>query len=661
MSDWEVVGPASDWEVETENPETPEETALRESFLNKKKFKPSPIHRKFVNTGPDVPAQLRAEREAAAEHDVSPSQALAAGFNNAADAYTLGAWGGLNRAAGDPFGAAAGMDRFRREAPIAAATGAAPALLAEGPLQVLAGGIGRGLESAAENPIIGGALGRGARSLLTGIGTAGVIGGLNAASQGASPKEALKAGGENAALGAVTGLPLTIGAQGLGALGRAIQNSRGGQAREFLESHGATVGPGGVDLPGAYITRGASDADIGAQAEASANRGLEMLNEQRRAEVSIPYRRELARIHGEAEAVPEPVIEGNETERIPEESMRHMIGETPEPEVLESRPPTAEEATYADRRLRPTVQIPVQSMAEMTANEVQPSDIVSETPAPGALRDVRPIYSKLVEAYYDPSTDPAVAAKIKHVLTVMDERYTRPDGSILMTEEHLNGLRQQLQRTAKSGISTDERLNPLQQAASVARGMVEEGPYAEANQAYAEGSKRFRESRRLLGINERPKTLDESQAAVSKVKNLITRRGQNTVTAGGQEGRLAEFEARHPQIAEEFIKPEMLRRRADISFSALPKRHGGLTERLGSFVGAGALGEAALNMLGHGHVSVPHALGTLAAGLTVQNLPAIQARLLYGPALAAQAAEPLFLQDIPLLQAARTAHGEERR
>jgi len=189
--------------------------------------------------------------------------------------------------------------------------------------------------------------------------------------------------------------------------------------------------------------------------------------------------------------------------------------------------------------------------------------------------------------------------------------------------------------------------------------MVDEGPYAEANADYARESRGYQKDRRLLGIAERNKAPEEPESAVNKVKHLITRRGQNTVTAGGQQDRLQRFENRHPDIGEEFIKPELLRKRADLAFHLLPQKHGGLIDRTGSTIGGAAVAEALMHAANSGHVDLSKVAATFGLGLTLQNMPAIQARLLYGPALAAQAAEPVLLNELPLLAAARNSLGDQ--
>ena len=505
-------------------------------------------------------------------------QNVAGAVNSFADRASFGLFGAAMKAAsklGVPSTgeAADSIEQYRGDNPNISQITDAPAYLV-GPSKALA----TGLEAAV--PQVASKLARAGRAGVIGGATSGVVAGSESAARGESPREAL----EDAGAGAAGGLAAGTALGGVGGLltsaARAVIGSKGAQSRQLLESRGVNVGvrSAGDNGPLAGSPSRPTDADIGQQAERSAATGLEMLRGKKRAEVSVPYREEVARVRSSGEA----------------------------------------------------------------AN----------------LRDVRPIYSQLAKAYYDPGTDPGVSQNIKRLMDLMDERYTRSDGSILMTEEHLNGLRRSLNRMSKSGVSADEKLMPLQDAANLAQKMTSIGPFQEANRAYAQGSHRFQRDRRLLGITERPRSPEETRQTVDTLKNRITRRGQNTVTAGGQRGGMDEFAERHPDIAAEFEKPELLRAKADLSFNLTPPHHGGMIERLGGAMGLGA----AIPLAAFAH-SPGHAAGALLGGLALQNASPIAGRLLYNPARAIMAAEPLLTSDIPrlqspLLDAARRAQQE---
>lgn len=712
MGEWEVV-PDSDW-APVEDDETPEERSLRESFTNKDKFKPS--GRQFSNTGPDLTGQLH--REAAAVHPGNTT--LEAAFSpgavsSAVDRYTLGGYGAALQAGdmaasslgfpGNPFGGARNEGiRYRQEHPTLSQYTDIPAYAITGPLSKFAGMIGNAAERAFRSPILQAA---GASGL-----TSGLLGGSEAINEGASLPEAGEHALESAGAGTAIGGGLGITARGAGRLGRFIQNeSRGGKARQFLEKHGATVGPTGVKLPGELESMGTTDADIGRQAEASAGKGMEMLRSQKRREVNAPYTRALRDI----ESVPQSIAPETEDITLPNvlRSSRSLSRQTSmsAPDItMESGPPTAG-AAGKDPRLAHAIGIANRALAETDPTirrelideslramdslgvDVFPPGVnprpphgdqmleigfhgkgvaiprgkahSQETgPAYARQRDVSDLVANLESAAAEINVAPQVRSQLQETIgrikAKQGEHFNPEVDPYMLSERDINETRRLLSRFGKVGESVDEKLNPLQQAAARARGMTDEGPYAEANRQYAEGSKKFQESRKLLGITQKPKGPEESTTQVGKVKNLITRRGQNTVTAGGQEGRLREFEKRHPDIAQEFIKPELLRKKADIGFHLLPQRHGGLIERTGNAGMTAATIEGLMSMAGHGHVSPTKLALGAAGGLTLQNLPALQARLLYGPALSAQAMEPLILGEIPLLQAARNSRQEER-
>lgn len=589
MSDWKIV-PKSDWTIVQPEPvgDSVEEGGP-ESFLHPDRFKPSPGRRPLKNTGSmaDIRAQLAADKAA-----TSPEAADAKGRAPIYSALDRASFGGLgqvmrlsntiNQATGkEPFYAndLDAIERYRSENPTISQITDAPAYFT-----APTAGIARRADAAAVDlleraPLAAREAIPGATALARVIGGAGgagaVMSGINEGVAGGSAGDVARAmlhGGLDAA---TLGGGLAVGGRAAGGVGRAITESKGGKARQYLEKRGVEVGPGTPGRGGpmdTMVTRGAEDADIGQQAEASAKRGLEMLGEEKKAVLGGYGRR---------------------------------IGN------------------------------------------------IEQSPQAAQLRDVSDIVTNMRDAMNELDTSPQARAALGDLLKSVEAKqgagFNADVDNYMLSEADVNKLRRQLDRYAKTGTSVDASLSPLKSAAGEARVMVDEGPFAEANADYSKQSKYYQKSRRLLGINERPRTPDETQAATNKVKNLITRRGQNTVTAGGQKESLAEFEARHPDIAEEFARPEILRKRADISFSLLPK-HGGLIDRLT-----------------HGHQNVAalmagltHGATGLVPSLALMNMPAIQARLLYGPALAAQAAEPLLLGEIPQVAAARAAYGEDR-
>ncbi len=152
-----------------------------------------------------------------------------------------------------------------------------------------------------------------------------------------------------------------------------------------------------------------------------------------------------------------------------------------------------------------------------------------------------------------------------------------------------------------------------------------------------------------MGGANTPEGLPRSE--VEHVTNLMARQGQNTVTAGGQNASVAEdavpgaparaslqqLAEQFPQHAQDVRMPQVLQAKGDLDFTLLGKGDkGGLIARaksagpaLASIAAAGAGGAA-------GHPLLGALLG--AGGLAAMNAEPIAGRLLYTPARAARAA-----------------------
>jgi hypothetical protein len=217
-----------------------------------------------------------------------------------------------------------------------------------------------------------------------------------------------------------------------------------------------------------------------------------------------------------------------------------------------------------------------------------------------------------------PQSRAALKDAIEAIKKKQGESFNPDTDPYMLSEADVNKLKRGLSRAGNVGTSTDEKYRPAATAAAQARDIVDQGPFAEANAEYAKESKHYQKSRKLLGITERPRTPEETTAAVNKVKNMITRRGQNTVTAGGQQAAAEEFAQRHPDIEREFEKQQIMRAKADLNFNLLPPGHGGLIER-----GAGAM---------------------------LHNAKPLAGRVLYNPAKMLLGLEPMFLEGVPQLQ-----------
>lgn len=294
---------------------------------------------------------------------------------------------------------------------------------------------------------------------------------------------------------------------------------------------------------------------------------------------------------------------------------------------------------------------------------------IEESGQGAGLHEVDDIVVKMRDAASRIGADDRAASALQSELRRIEEAQGQgfnPDtDGYFLSETQINDLKAKLDRLGGTGESADVRLKPLRDAAAQLRKITDVGPYADVNKRFADEYARSGRAREQLGLSAKSKKAKDAKGEISTVKNLIGRAGQNTITAGGQRPELEAFRAENPAIAQEFDRPEILRKRADISFHVLPQKHGGLIERGTSAVGSGlmggALAESLLHAISTGHLSPGQMAAAASLGFTMRNLPALSARLAYGPALAAQAAEPLILGEVPMLAAARNAYPMEER
>lgn len=236
-------------------------------------------------------------------------------------------------------------------------------------------------------------------------------------------------------------------------------------------------------------------------------------------------------------------------------------------------------------------------------------------------RDISHIVQDMKNAAYDLETPRMARAALTEEIGLVERYRQGQDGPVMIPERQLNGLRRTLMELG--GVGTTDapgpREAPLRRAAFMAKEMVDQGPYAELNRNYAEGSEAVITRRKQLGLKKRPSK--DREVEIKKIKLGLERYGQNTKTAGG-DTKLDEFLRENPEFAEDIALPEAARARAELTPRLTPK-HGGLIERtVGAHLGpATALLAAAQG----GTPGVLGATGIMAA----QNATPIAGRLLY--------------------------------
>lgn len=278
---------------------------------------------------------------------------------------------------------------------------------------------------------------------------------------------------------------------------------------------------------------------------------------------------------------------------------------------------------------------------------------IAESPAGQARRDTTDVYMELKDLSRSARLNPSEQKAIKTLLEGMETgQYGRvtavkgPDGKPLithkMTETELNDFRGMLQRMGNVGSAHPSSVpeDMIADVAGTVKGKVDEGPYAETNAFYNKGKSQLESSRNQLDLSSRPShSLDPARPApeaegvsepeVTKVANLLSRDKQTTVTAGVRNAKKVErFRQNHPQYSGELDKPELVRSKADLTFTAAGKKHGGLIDRMHPLAGAGV----GLGMMPFVADDAKAIIGGIASQLVLQNLPAINGRLLFNPA-----------------------------
>lgn len=139
--------------------------------------------------------------------------------------------------------------------------------------------------------------GRVAQTTASGVASGAQMGAVQATSDGATPEQTLEAAGHSAVTGGVFGGVLQVLGNVAGAAGRAITESRGGQARKLVEKHGGEVGP---TTPGRGIPelkgRQPTDRDVGEVSRESAAKVLQGMEDEYFSGTVAPHQAQKAAI-----------------------------------------------------------------------------------------------------------------------------------------------------------------------------------------------------------------------------------------------------------------------------------------------------------------------------------------------------------------------------
>lgn len=538
-----------------------------------------------------------------------------AAVNSTVDRATLGIptmlLRGLGKLGVTPAGnMAAGIDRYRNDNPRLSAATDMPAYLEGGGPGAIAKGVDRLIPQGES------ALARAGSTALSGAATNAALTEAEDATKGG---KSLKEAGKDIGLSSLWGGVFGAGLGGLGALSSKVLDSKGGEARRYIEDRGGEVGvtsPGKGPIFDSMDVKGNTAADIGDQARKSGENVEAGLNEYKFAKATQPYMSLKSKI-------PQDVLE---TPAVPiDDTMSEL-----QSQIQKQQDPVARNA-----------------MREQYATMDQSATPRSE-PAPGTTPKI-----EALRALIDDAKEPTSKAHLQGLLDKETAAMGPPQGPIrprMYTHEAANDLRKVLGRNAGIGESNAASKQPQREQFADLKEKVDQGPLAPANKAFHEGMNDYEESMNMLDLKKNKKP-GANEANIRKATIKGQRRGQNTVTAGAERSRLDDFTAKHPDLGLELERPEILRKQADLQFNlGGAGLHAPLTDIARHNI-LPALAATLLHQAGMGKA----AWATILANLAAHNAKPLTGRVLYNPAKAGAA----VADEIPMSLLYKAARGNE--
>lgn len=201
----------------------------------------------------------------------------------------------------------------------------------------------------------------------------------------------------------------------------------------------------------------------------------------------------------------------------------------------------------------------------------------------------------------------------------------KPHGTVAVTENDLNDIRQSLGRASDVGATGGQTVpkQELDDVRKMAKEMVDLGPYQRPNAEYHKGLTKYQGERESLSLptdaSPGPNAVDAPDVRESDVKTLARRLIAEGTPKGGIEGPgLKQFRATNPDLKANIDLPRILQEKQKLQF-----RFPGIPAALA----AGALGAG-----GGAAGGLPGLAAGLGAGVLATNPSATAGRLLYGPA-----------------------------
>jgi hypothetical protein len=255
---------------------------------------------------------------------------------------------------------------------------------------------------------------------------------------------------------------------------------------------------------------------------------------------------------------------------------------------------------------------------------------VDYTPAGKEAVDVSSLIQTIGEA--PAALRPALRRELQDLGATMTE-----DGRVVMTQSQLNEARQRLSNMANYGLNTGPGTANIKDAsfktiANAAKVLVDEGPYATANDIYERGMNMHAVDRSSIGLNTEPAKLKLGRAKEdARVAQLLRNLGNDSEAAGAMAERadIPGFVSRHPELERQVDLPNLIRAKDKLTF--------------------GLRGNATDNLI---QVAKGHGIGGHALEAIRHNLAAATGRLAYGPAGLGLATEDAMTTDLnPIIKA----------
>ena len=223
------------------------------------------------------------------------------------------------------------------------------------------------------------------------------------------------------------------------------------------------------------------------------------------------------------------------------------------------------------------------------------------------------------------------------------------DAPLLMTAKDAHDFKHQLWKLGEADDTGPAKVkaSELQGAANMTKGMLATSPYALPDEQFTQERARMADMRKDLRLPKNPSPDD-----VNKLAILLSREGDNSVTAGRTDVGVADFRRKYPEVSRSSLLPELQDARTDLSLKLTRANTGGTVGHFGKGMKAGLATMAPAAAYYGAHALGAGVVGASGAGLLAHTLavnsPFITGRVLYGlDSLVDKLIRPSFQQAVP--------------